>query len=100
MIACFITMCCSCFLLEGLLEEKIIMFAASSYRLCVGSQSANIESKETKNVEDLLEVDSSRLPSDPLNDDETEEHIITSDLTDKEDKKSDKKRFVKSSFGG
>lgn len=76
------------------------MFAASTYRLFVGSPSATFESEETKNVDDLLEVESSRLPSDHPNDDETQEHSVTSDLEDKENKKSDKKRSVKSSFGG
>lgn len=82
------------------IPKKKLMFAASSCRLFVGSPSANFKSEETKNVENLFEVDSSRLPSDPSSDDETQKHSITSDLADKEDKKSDKKRSVKSSFGG
>lgn len=62
-------------------------------RLFVGSQSANFESEETKNAEELLEVDSLRLPSDPPNDDETQEDTSTSNLVNKEDKKSYKKSF-------
>lgn len=62
-------------------------------RLFVGSQSANYESEETKNVEDLLEVDSLSLPSHLPNDDEIQDHDVTSNLMDKEDEKSDKKSF-------
>uniref|UniRef100_A0A166DQZ9 Shugoshin C-terminal domain-containing protein n=1 Tax=Daucus carota subsp. sativus TaxID=79200 RepID=A0A166DQZ9_DAUCS len=60
-------------------------------RLSVLSQSASFEYEDTKKVEDLLEVDSSRLSSDPLKDDITQEQIITSNLVDEEDKKSCKK---------
>ncbi|KAK1382560.1 hypothetical protein POM88_020295 [Heracleum sosnowskyi] len=63
-------------------------------RLFVGSQSANYESEETKNVEDLLEVDSLSLPSHLPNDDEIQEHDITSNLMDKEDENSDKKSLL------
>ncbi|KAL1828013.1 hypothetical protein ACET3Z_006425 [Daucus carota] len=60
-------------------------------RLSVLSQSASFEYEDTKKVEDLLEVDSSRLSSDPLKDDITQEQIITSNLVDEEDKKYCKK---------
>lgn len=94
MIACFLTNMLLMFFTQRTFRRKNLMFATSSYRHFVGSQSANFESEETKNVGVLLEGDSLRLLSDPPSDDETQKHTITSNLVDKEDKKSDKKRSV------
>lgn len=56
------------------LEDK----KADNKRLCVRRQSARFKSEEQKPVEDLFEVDSTRLTSGPLHDDQMQEEVSTS----------------------